>query len=109
MIVVQAERFTAEVVTTLRLMAATADRPVVLVIPDIDESQLITAVECQVVAHPAPSIGGPRPARAQRPGGRSRAVGSCHRNYDIGRTARTLPADAAGGAAANGLTLSGLT
>ncbi|MGW3621387.1 LuxR C-terminal-related transcriptional regulator [Micromonospora arida] len=49
-IVVQAERFTAEVVTTLRLMAATADRPVVLVIPDIDESQLITAVECQVVA-----------------------------------------------------------
>lgn len=49
-IVVQAERFTAEVVTTLRLLAATLDRPVVLVLSDIDDSQLITAVECGVVA-----------------------------------------------------------
>jgi DNA-binding NarL/FixJ family response regulator len=49
-VVVQADRFTVEVVATLRLTAATFDRPVVLVISDIDESQLIVAVECRVVA-----------------------------------------------------------
>ncbi len=49
-VVMETERFTAESVATLRLLAATVDRPVVLVISDIDEAQLITAVECRVVA-----------------------------------------------------------
>lgn len=48
--VVATERFTAATVRALRLTAATAARPVVLVVPDIDDSQLITAVECGVVA-----------------------------------------------------------
>ena len=56
-IVLETPRFSAEMVALLRQVAATAGRPIVLVIGDIDESQLITAVDCGVVAIlPRPSV-----------------------------------------------------
>ncbi|MFI7603443.1 LuxR C-terminal-related transcriptional regulator [Actinoplanes sp. NPDC049681] len=48
--VIAVDRLTAEVVTGLRAAAAGASTPVVLVVDQLYESELLTAVECQVVA-----------------------------------------------------------
>jgi DNA-binding NarL/FixJ family response regulator len=44
------ERLTPEVVATLRRSAAESNRPAVLVINEITEGELLTVVECRVVA-----------------------------------------------------------
>ncbi len=49
-LVVAAERLSTEVVATLRRSGAEGGAPVVLVVSDVDESDLLTAVECRVVA-----------------------------------------------------------
>jgi DNA-binding NarL/FixJ family response regulator len=49
-LVVAAERLSAGVVASLRRHAAEGSAPVVLVIQEIDEDELLTAVECRVVA-----------------------------------------------------------
>jgi DNA-binding NarL/FixJ family response regulator len=48
--VVATDRLTAEMVSTLRRAAAEIGTPVVLIIRDITEAELLTAVECRVVA-----------------------------------------------------------
>ncbi|MFF0174120.1 helix-turn-helix transcriptional regulator [Micromonospora profundi] len=105
--VVAAEGFTAATVTALRLTAATVARPVVLVVSDIDESQLITAVECGVVAIlPRASVNQERLAQSVRA---ARAGGGMMPPHLIGRLLdhfRRLQRDVL---LPNGLTLSGLT
>jgi DNA-binding NarL/FixJ family response regulator len=49
-LVVAAERLSAGVVASLRRHAAEGAAPVVLVVQEIDEDELLTAVECRVVA-----------------------------------------------------------
>nr|WP_250005148.1 response regulator transcription factor [Actinoplanes sp. M2I2] len=49
-LVVEADRLSVEVVSTLRRLEATVGRPIVLVISEIDESQLLMLVENRVVA-----------------------------------------------------------
>jgi len=49
-LVVAAERLSTEVVATLRRAGAETGAPVVLVVAEIDEGDLLTAVECRVVA-----------------------------------------------------------
>ncbi|GID30218.1 helix-turn-helix transcriptional regulator [Paractinoplanes brasiliensis] len=49
-LVVAAERLSTEVVATLRRSNAETTAPVVLVVSEIDEGDLLTAVECRVVA-----------------------------------------------------------
>jgi DNA-binding NarL/FixJ family response regulator len=49
-LVVETDRLSFEVVSTLRHLAATVDRPIVLIISEIDESQLMLLVEYRVVA-----------------------------------------------------------
>ncbi|WP_250029044.1 helix-turn-helix transcriptional regulator [Paractinoplanes maris] len=49
-LVVAAERLSTEVVATLRRAGSETGAPVVLVIGEIDEGDLLTAVECRVVA-----------------------------------------------------------
>ncbi|WP_250002346.1 response regulator transcription factor [Actinoplanes sp. M2I2] len=49
-LVVAAERLSTEVVATLRRAGTEAGAPVVLVVSEIDEADLLTAVECRVVA-----------------------------------------------------------
>lgn len=49
-LVVAAERLSPEVVAVLRRAAADSGAPVVLVTNEISESELLTAVECRVVA-----------------------------------------------------------
>lgn len=49
-LVLAADRLTADVVAALRRAAAEASAPVVLVINEITEAELLTAVECRVVA-----------------------------------------------------------
>nr|WP_296063606.1 response regulator transcription factor [uncultured Actinoplanes sp.] len=49
-LVVAAERLGTDVVASLRRAGAEIGVPVVLVVPDIDEEDLLTAVECRVVA-----------------------------------------------------------
>ncbi|MFI5935036.1 response regulator transcription factor [Actinoplanes sp. NPDC051494] len=49
-LVVSCDRLTSEVVATLRRSAAEAGMPVVLVTGEITETELLTAVECRVVA-----------------------------------------------------------
>ncbi|MCO8273438.1 response regulator transcription factor [Actinoplanes sp. TRM 88003] len=49
-LVVAAERLSTEVVATLRRAGAETGAPVVLVVGEIDEGDLLTAVECRVVA-----------------------------------------------------------
>lgn len=49
-LVVAAERLSTEVVATLRRAGAETGVPVVLVVSEIDEGDLLTAVECRVVA-----------------------------------------------------------
>jgi DNA-binding NarL/FixJ family response regulator len=49
-LVLAADRLTTEVVTALRRGAAETGAPVVLVINEITEAELLTAVECRVVA-----------------------------------------------------------
>ncbi len=48
--VASVDRFTAEVVSVLRRSAMETDTPVVLITGSIEESELLTAVECRVVA-----------------------------------------------------------
>ncbi|GAA0794268.1 helix-turn-helix transcriptional regulator [Spirilliplanes yamanashiensis] len=48
--VIAADRLTSEVVGGLRRAASEAGRPVVLVVREITEAELLTAVECRVVA-----------------------------------------------------------
>jgi DNA-binding NarL/FixJ family response regulator len=56
-LVVAAERLTSDVVTALRRSAADLSAPVVLVINEISEAELLTAVECRVVAIlPRPAV-----------------------------------------------------
>jgi DNA-binding NarL/FixJ family response regulator len=56
-LVVAAERLTAEVVAALRRAAAEISAPVVLVTNEITETELLTAVECRVVAIlPRPAV-----------------------------------------------------
>nr|WP_221380786.1 response regulator transcription factor [Actinoplanes polyasparticus] len=55
--VVSTERLTVDVITTLRRLAAEVGVPVVLIVSEITESELLVAVECRVVAIlPRPSI-----------------------------------------------------
>ncbi|PRY29545.1 helix-turn-helix transcriptional regulator [Pseudosporangium ferrugineum] len=49
-LVVSCDRLTTEVVATLRRSAAEVGAPVVLITNEINESELLTAVECRVVA-----------------------------------------------------------
>jgi DNA-binding NarL/FixJ family response regulator len=49
-LVVAAERLSTEVVATLRRSNSETTAPVVLVVSEIDEADLLTAVECRVVA-----------------------------------------------------------
>jgi DNA-binding NarL/FixJ family response regulator len=49
-LVVAAERLTAEVVAALRRAAAEVGAPIVLVVQEVAEDELMTAVECRVVA-----------------------------------------------------------
>ncbi|GAA0473179.1 helix-turn-helix transcriptional regulator [Paractinoplanes deccanensis] len=49
-LVVAAERLSTEVVAGLRRATGETTAPVVLVVQEIDESELLTAVECRVVA-----------------------------------------------------------
>lgn len=49
-LVVAVERLTADAITTLRRWATEIGVPVVLIPTEIDESDLLTAVECRVVA-----------------------------------------------------------
>jgi len=49
-LVVSAERMTVDVVAMLRRSAAETSAPVVLIADDINETELLTAVECRVVA-----------------------------------------------------------
>ncbi len=49
-LVLAADRLTAEVISALRRAAAEAGTPIVLVINEITEAELLTAVECRVVA-----------------------------------------------------------
>jgi DNA-binding NarL/FixJ family response regulator len=49
-LVVAAERLSPEVVAALRRAAVQSGRPVVLVTTEISEAELLTAVECRVVA-----------------------------------------------------------
>jgi DNA-binding NarL/FixJ family response regulator len=49
-LVLAAERLNAEVIASLRRAAAEVDAPVVLVTQEITEADLLTAVECRVVA-----------------------------------------------------------
>jgi DNA-binding NarL/FixJ family response regulator len=49
-LVVSAERLTSDVVAMLRRSAAETGAPVVLVTNEINENELLTAVECRVVA-----------------------------------------------------------
>jgi DNA-binding NarL/FixJ family response regulator len=49
-LVLAADRMTADVVGALRRAAAEGNAPVVLVINEITEAELLTAVECRVVA-----------------------------------------------------------
>ncbi|MEV6694835.1 response regulator transcription factor [Micromonospora sp. NPDC051196] len=105
--IVAAERFTAATVRALRLTAATAARPVVLVITDIDEAQLITAVECGVVAIlPRASVNQERLVQsiqaAESGGGMMppHLIGSLLEHFRRLQREVLLP---------NGLTLSGLT
>jgi DNA-binding NarL/FixJ family response regulator len=49
-LVVVADRLSAEVVAALRRSAAETNTPVVLVVGEITEAELLTAVECRVVA-----------------------------------------------------------
>jgi DNA-binding NarL/FixJ family response regulator len=59
--VVAADRLTAEVVAGLRRAAAEEGTPVVLVTGDITEAELLTAVECRVVAVlPRPAVSSDR-------------------------------------------------
>ena len=56
-LVVAAERLTAEIVAALRRAAAEISAPVVLVTNEITETELLTAVECRVVAIlPRPAV-----------------------------------------------------
>ena len=56
-LVVAAERLSADVVSTLRRAAADLAVPVVLVVGEISEAELLTAVECRVVAIlPRPAV-----------------------------------------------------
>jgi DNA-binding NarL/FixJ family response regulator len=59
--VVVADRLTAEVVAGLRRAAAEAGTPVVLITGDVSEAELLTAVECRVVAVlPRPAVSADR-------------------------------------------------
>jgi DNA-binding NarL/FixJ family response regulator len=49
-LVIAADRLTADVIGALRRAAAEAGAPIVLVINEITEAELLTAVECRVVA-----------------------------------------------------------
>jgi DNA-binding NarL/FixJ family response regulator len=49
-LVLAADRLTADVIGALRRAAAEAGAPIVLVINEITEAELLTAVECRVVA-----------------------------------------------------------
>ncbi|XVV13156.1 LuxR C-terminal-related transcriptional regulator [Actinoplanes sp. CA-131856] len=49
-LVVAAERLSTEVVASLRRATGETSAPVVLVVQDIDEGDLLTAVECRVMA-----------------------------------------------------------
>lgn len=49
-LVLAADRLTADVISALRRAAAEAGAPIVLVIGEITEAELLTAVECRVVA-----------------------------------------------------------
>ncbi|KOX08144.1 LuxR family transcriptional regulator [Micromonospora sp. NRRL B-16802] len=105
--VVGAEGFTAATIRMLRLTAVTAARPVVLVIPDIDDLQLITAVECGVVAIlPRASVNQERLVRsvqaAEAGGGimPPHLIGSLLEHFRRLQREVLLP---------NGLTLTGLT
>lgn len=49
-LVLAADRLTADVISALRRAAADAGVPIVLVINEITEAELLTAVECRVVA-----------------------------------------------------------
>lgn len=56
-LVVAAERLTADIVAALRRSAVEVAAPVVLVINEISEAELLTAVECRVVAIlPRPAV-----------------------------------------------------
>ncbi|MEU7904000.1 response regulator transcription factor [Actinoplanes sp. NPDC049118] len=56
-LVVSAERLSADVVAMLRRHAAEAGAPVVLITNEITETELLTAVECRVVAIlPRPAV-----------------------------------------------------
>ncbi|BCJ52691.1 helix-turn-helix transcriptional regulator [Actinoplanes sp. NBRC 14428] len=56
-LVVSCDRLTTDVVATLRRSAAEIGAPVVLVTNEINESELLTAVECRVVAIlPRPAV-----------------------------------------------------
>ncbi len=60
-LVVAADRLTADVVAALRRAAAEAGTPVVLITNEITEAELLTAVECRVVAIlPRPAVTGER-------------------------------------------------
>jgi DNA-binding NarL/FixJ family response regulator len=49
-LVLAADRLTADVISALRRAAAESGAPIVLVIGEITEAELLTAVECRVVA-----------------------------------------------------------
>jgi DNA-binding NarL/FixJ family response regulator len=49
-LVIAADRLTADVISALRRAAADTHAPIVLVIGEITEAELLTAVECRVVA-----------------------------------------------------------
>jgi DNA-binding NarL/FixJ family response regulator len=49
-VVVATERLTAEVIVAMRRAAAESATPVVLIVNEINEAELLTAVECRVVA-----------------------------------------------------------
>jgi DNA-binding NarL/FixJ family response regulator len=56
-LVVAAERLTADIVAALRRSATEIGAPVVLVVNEITEAELLTAVECRVVAIlPRPAV-----------------------------------------------------
>ena len=64
-LVVGADRLTAEVVAMLRRSAAEHGTPVVLVTSEITETELLTAVECRVVAIlPRPAVSAERLAHS---------------------------------------------
>lgn len=60
-LVVAADRLTADIVAALRRAAAESGIPVVLITNEITEAELLTAVECRVVAIlPRPAVTGER-------------------------------------------------